>query len=292
MSAFLSLSDRGKNGALRWLLGIVIVLFFWLVVGSLLATPFLVFSGALLTGSLEGGDPFWIYLGTNVSFLGIWIGLWLAVRVVHQRAFLTLVTPAPKISWLRLAQGFGVWLGLIALFQVLEFAIYPSRAQWTFDAARWLRFLPFVLLLTPIQTSAEELLFRGYFLQGSGRLTKNATVLIVLNGVLFAAPHMLNPEVLNNSGSAQLLFLNYFLIGAAFAFYTLRDNRLELALGAHAANNFFGALLVNYADSALPTPAIFTNPTLDATFGLVTLVISTILFYALVFRVRRFSALA
>jgi membrane protease YdiL (CAAX protease family) len=287
--SFLELSNRGKNGALRWWLGIVIVLFFWLIVGSLLAIPFLVFSGALLTGSLEGSDPFWIYLGTNVSFLGIWLGLWLAVRVIHQRAFLTLVTPAPKINWRRLAEGFGVWFALIALFQILEFVIYPSRAQFTFAAARWLRFLPFILILTPLQTSAEELLFRGYFLQGSGRLTQNVTVLIVLNGILFAAPHMLNPEVLNNAGSAQLLFLNYFLIGAAFAFYTLRDNRLELVLGAHAANNLFGALLVNYSDSALTTPAVFTNPTLDATFGLVTLIISTFLFYLIVFHVRQFS---
>src|SRR5581483_5517527 len=145
---FLALTDLGNNGPARWIGGTLVVLFFWFVVGSFLLLPFLLLAGIVAArGQVADADPFWVYLGTNVSFLGIWIGLWLAVRVVHQRAFLTLVTPAPKISWLRLAQGFGVWFGLIALFQVLEFAIYPSRAQWTFDAARWLRFLPFVLLL-------------------------------------------------------------------------------------------------------------------------------------------------
>lgn len=283
---FLNLTELGKNGAARWLGGTALILFLWFVVGSIFTLPFLLVSGAnLLSGQLEDGDPFWIYIAVSVSFPFIWLGLWLAVRFIHRRAFRTLITPAPKISWARVAQGFLVWLVLIALAQIVEFVIYPERAQFTFDASRWLFFLPFVLILTPIQTSAEELLFRGYWLQGTGRLTKNFIVLCVVNGILFGLPHMLNPEVTSNPGSSLLLFLNYFLTGAVLAFYTLRDNRLELALGAHASNNLFAALAVNYTDSALTTPAIFTNSTLDATFGLIALAVISIAFYFIVFRV-------
>lgn len=293
---FLSLSDRGKNGALRWLGGTFLILFLWQIVGGFLALPFLFWAGYLTTGNVEDaifamtdlkrGDAFWNYIGVNVTFLCVWLGLWLAVRFIHQRAFLTLATPAPKINWTRLAQGFGVWFVLIALFQIAEFVIYPSRAQFTFDAARWLFFLPFIIIFTPIQTGAEELLFRGYWLQGIGRLTKNPVVLVIISGILFGLPHMLNPEVLNNPDSALLLFFNYAVIGAAFALYTLKDNRLELALGAHTANNLFAAVFVNYTDSPLTTPAVFTNPTLDAAFGLVTVIVSAIVFYFIVFRAR------
>lgn len=298
-SAFLALSERGKNGALRWIFGSLLIIFLWQFIGGLLGLPFLFWAGYVTTGNatdaifaladLQRGDPFWNYIGLNVTFLGLWLGLWLVVRFLHQRKMLTLVTPAPKLDWTRLAQGFGVWLVLLAFFQIIEFVLYPERAVWTFDAARWLVFLPFILILTPLQTSAEELLFRGYWLQGTGRLTRNAIVLCIVNGILFGLPHMLNPEIINNPDSGALLFLNYFVTGAALALYTLRDNRLELALGAHWANNLFSALFVNYTDSPLTTPALFVNPTLDAVFGLIALVCITSIFYFVVFRLRWFS---
>lgn len=284
INQFLELSNLGKNGAGRWLGGTALVLFCWFVIGSIFAAPFLFLTGAAFSGDMRTGDALLNYIGLNVSFLGILLGLWLAIRFLHNRAFRTLITPKPKISWSRLGVGFGVWLVLIAIAQVLEFIIYPSRAQITFDAAEWLRFLPFILILTPIQTSAEELLFRGYWLQGTGRLTRNIIVLCVVNGILFGLPHMLNPEVLSNPNSVLLLFLNYFGTGAALAFLTLRDQRLELALGAHAANNMFAALAVNYADSALPTPAIITSSVIDAPFGLGALVVLSVAFYFIVFR--------
>ncbi len=295
-SQFLALSERGKNGALRWLLGSFLILFCWQIIGGFLGLPFLFWAGYVTTGNatdalfaltdLKRGDAFWNYVGLNLTFFGLWLGLWLAVRFLHQRPMLTLVTPAPKINWARLGKGFALWFGLVVIAQGIEFAMYPERAQMTFDPARWLIFLPFILILTPLQTTAEELLFRGYWLQGTGRLTRNAIVLCLVNGVFFGLPHMVNPEVLNHPDSAFLLFLNYFLTGAAFALYTLRDNRLELALGAHAANNLFSALFVNYTDSPLTTPALFTNPALDVVFGLVALLVITTIFYLLVFRVR------
>lgn len=284
--SFLNLSAFGKNGALRWLGGTLLILFLWLIVGSLATVPFLFISGMdLLSADLGTGDPFWIYIAVSVGFPFIWLGLWLTVRFIHARAFLTLVTPQPKMAWSRLAQGFGVWLVLTVLAQVIEFVIFPERAKITFDATRWFSFLPFVLILTPLQTSAEELLFRGYWLQGFGRLTRRVPILCIANGILFALPHMLNPEVQANPGSTLVLFANYFLTGAVFTLYTLRDNRLELVLGAHAANNLFAALVVNYSDSALTTPALLTNPVLDAPFGLAALALISISFYFVVFRV-------
>lgn len=283
---FLGLTNLGKNGALRWLGGTLLILFLWFVVGSIVTLPVLFISGAnLISGDLSTGDPFWIYIAVSVSFPFLWFGVWLAVRFLHQRAFRTIITPAPNISWTRIAQGFAVWLALVAVAQIIEFVIFPERAQLTFDFERWLFFSPVVLILTPIQTSAEEILFRGYWLQGIGRLTKNFVVLAVVNGILFALPHMLNPEVTGNPNSTLLLFLNYFLTGAALAIFTLRDNRLELALGAHASNNLFAALIVNYQDSALTTPAIFTNPVLDPIFSLIALVVISSAFYFIVFYV-------
>lgn len=296
---FLDLSNLGKNGALRWIFGSFLILFFWQIIGSFLGLPFLFWAGYVTEGNAAGaivamtdlkrGDPFWNYVGLNLTFIGLWIGLWIVVRFLHHRKMITLVTPALKLNWARLLTGFVLWLGLVVIAQVVEFGLHPERAIVTFEPVRWLLFLPFILILTPLQTTAEELLFRGYWLQGTGRLTRSVVLLCAANGIFFGLPHMLNPEVLSHPESTLLLFLSYFLTGAALAFYTLCDNRLELALGAHAANNLFSALFVNYTDSPLTTPALFTNPTIDAAFGLVSLFIIAIVFYFAAFRLSLFS---
>ena len=230
---FLALAEHGQNGALRWIGGTLTVLFCWFVGGGIILVPFLLLSGGRPTpaGQLAGGNPFWVYLGTDLSFLGIWLGLWLALRFIHQRPFLTLVTSAPKINWTRAVKDSVSGSRWRSFFSLAEFALYPARVRYTFKPACWFVFLPFVLILTPIQTSAEELLFRGYGLQGVGRLSRNWVILVLVNGLLFALPHMLNPEVVRNPGESALLFLNYFGTGGRFAFFVLRDNRLEAHAG-------------------------------------------------------------
>ena len=42
---------------------------------------------------------------------------------------------------------------------------------------------------------------------------------------------------------------------------------MELALGAHAANNLFSVIIANYTITALPSPSIFTITVLDAFFS-------------------------
>ena len=63
---------------------------------------------------------------------------------------------------------------------------------------KWRTFLPLLFLgtlLIPIQTSTEELLFRGYLLQGFGVLFKNRWLPLILTSVLFVGLHYANPEV-------------------------------------------------------------------------------------------------
>ena len=81
------------------------------------------------------------------------------------------------------------------------------------------RFLPFLflaLILIPIQTSAEELFFRGYVLQGIGLHWKNIWVLSTISGLLFGLPHLLNPEA---SVNYPLLGFYYFAFGFSLAYH-------------------------------------------------------------------------
>jgi uncharacterized protein len=135
-------------------------------------------------------------------------------------------------------------------------------------------------LLIPIQASTEELFFRGYLLQGVGLFSRNIWLLSIISGLLFMAPHFLNPEAAANY---VLMGLGYFSMGAFLAYITLRDGRLELALGVHTANNLFTILLANTAISSLPSPSLFTVGVLDPLYSVTVGLVAWLIFVWLIF---------
>ncbi|MEK7785653.1 MAG: type II CAAX endopeptidase family protein [Chloroflexota bacterium] len=291
--SYLDVAQQGKNQWWRYLIAVPLILFIWLVLGSLpfvAAAIFLSLDGNPATdidpatAQLTGVDPLWSFLLLMLSFVVFLGGTAAGVVLIHRRRFVSLITPAHAVNWRRVGQGCAVWIVLVAAMSVVESVLYPGRYQLTFDAARFIPFALASLVFIPIQTTAEELFFRGYILQSAGLLVKNSLLLSFVSGFLFMAPHLANPEVAVNF---WLLALFYFAFGAFLAYITLKDNSLELALGIHAGNNLFTAIFANYVGGALVTPAIFTVAELDAVYNLVGSLAAIVLFYFLFFRPRR-----
>jgi uncharacterized protein len=285
---FIAATEQGRNGFWRYALGTLTVLFFWLLLGSLPVLAAIVWAQVdgnpatmvdPATGLLLGVDVLWGgYLLPNLGFPFFLFGIFVAVRGIHGRALRTLVTPDPRIRWRRVGLGFGLWLVLAVVATGLEVALHPDAFVWQgVSAGRYAAFAILALIFTPLQTSTEELFFRGYLLQGMGRVVRRPWMLSIINGLLFAAPHFANPEV---SQDPVLLMLYFFGMGAFFAWVTLRDGTAELVLGAHAANNLFVALLINYEGSALQTPALVMSTRLDPVFNLGAFLISAVVFAA------------
>ena len=271
MDAYLNLAQQGENKWWRYVLAVLLMLFMWQVLGSI-PSVFLVMwvmvKGHLQTwigsGILPGVEPLVSFVALMLASVFFALGIFLAVRFIHNRPFRTLITPVRLIAWGRLFKGFGVWFALAGLTSLLEALLYPGRYVWTPNLSQFFPFVILALVLIPIQTSAEELFFRAYILQGVGLRSRNIWLLSTISGVLFMAPHFLNPEA---SVNYPLMGFYYFSMGAFLAYITLRDGRLELALGVHAANNLFSVLFANYKISALPSPSLFTVNVLDATYS-------------------------
>ena len=270
---YLDLALQGRNAWWRYALGIFTIAFFWLVLGYV---PYLLLVGAGL------GDQLLEYLAVNFSIFMMLVGLVLTVKLIHRRPLLTLITPETRIDWRRMARGALVWTVIAAVIVAIEHLLYPDRYYLSFDAGRFFLFVALVLVLTPIQAATEELVFRGYAMQGLARITRRPAVLAVVSSAIFTVPHMLNPEV--HQYGWLLMAANYFAIGMLLATATLRDGRLELAVGVHAVNNVLLALVANYEGSALATESIFTATELDPMYSLVTLVAGTLAFHAWIFR--------
>ena len=174
---FLAIAQTGKNQWWRYLLGILLTFFSWQVVG---VVPFILLAVFLQsdssaetkfnpqTSKFEGVEPIFSYIALNLAFVCFLIGLYIAVRFIHQRRFITLVTPGNKINWSRILQGIGVWWIPATLISVIESIISPENYQLTFTPSSFLIFLPIALVLTSLQASTEELFFRGYLMQGIG----------------------------------------------------------------------------------------------------------------------------
>lgn len=283
MNPYLSLVLQGKNQWWRFALALAVIGLMWLIVGSVPVVAAAIYVAVdndpstylSDTGQFAGVDPLLPFIAIMASFALFLAGIYLAMRYVHQRPLSTLITPA-SIRWGRLAQAFGLWFLLAAVLAVLEALLYPGRYVLTFDPVHFLTFLIPALLLTPIQTTTEELFFRGYLLQGASLYIKNTLGLCLTSGLVFMLVHLSNVEVISN---IFLLPLFYFAFGAFMAYLTIKDNGLELALGIHAANNLFTGLFANYAQSSLGTPAIFTVSELDAVYNVISVLIAMAVLY-------------
>ena len=272
---YLDLARQGRNAWWRYALGTFTIACFWLFLG---------FVPYVLLADEAAGSRLLEYVAGNFSFVMMLAGLAVAVKVIHRRPLLSLITPEARVDWRRIGRAALAWCVLAALISAIEHLLYADRYYLSFNAERFLPFLVFVLVLTPIQTTAEELVFRGYAMQGIGLLTRRPVLVAVASTVVFTLPHMLNPEV--EKHGMLIMAANYFAIGLLLATVTLRDGRLELAIGVHAVNNIFLALVANYEGSALATESVFTARELDPVYSLVTLIIGAFVLHAWMFRRR------
>jgi hypothetical protein len=288
--SYLDAATQGKSSVWRYIVGTLSILFIWLVIGGIatavLLIIFSIFQGLNLADitqlisdpSLLGYIPY--YLVLNLGFAFFYISIWLTVRLLHGRPLRSVVTPGSSISWRRMGVGFVIWAGLLLAGTLLEYLVWPESFTITFDARVFIPFAILAILITPIQTTAEELFFRGYLVQGGSLISRNWVFLSIWSGVLFALPHFSNPEVASNT---VVVMLSFFVLGAFLAWISLKDGSIELALGVHAANNLVAGLVVTFPESVLPTPAILTTTHFDPVFSLIAELIICALLYLLVF---------
>lgn len=279
---FLNAVNRKRNRWSYYLLGFLCIIasaWFGVLIstlGSNLITKGSFFFGVYFSPELAN------YIVNTIPFLFLLIGVYVATEWIHQRKFLTLINPVGFIQWKRSTLGFGVWFFILSIQLLVELLWVPQHFEWSFHPLQCLVFLLFALILTPLQTSTEELLFRGYFLQAVGQLIKQPVVLAITTSFPFAMAHFSNAEM--NRGSLWT-GLTYGVLSLFLVAVTLKDNQLELALGIHAANNLFILLIANSADASVRSPALLTQVAFaDPKISFLTTLVGAIAAYTFLFR--------
>ena len=99
-------------------------------------------------------------------FMFVWFSFFnYCIKYIHKRTITSLVTSRNKIDWKRFWFGFFTW-GIFVSITFIGIYLSPENYTWNFKAKPFFILLAISFLFIPLQTSLEELLFRGYFMQG------------------------------------------------------------------------------------------------------------------------------
>jgi len=279
--------NEGKNSALRYLSSVLVTIAF-VFAGSIVYVMVELLRVALdgndntymdaETGTVIGGNGTVSLLMTHIMYLFALLGLWISVRFILKRKFRTLVTAEQKINWKKIFLGFSVFSCLYLLSSGVDFIFNSSDYIWNDVSFSDYVFLVIVVLIfVPIQTTTEELIFRGLLLQWVGKMVKKPFWLALIIGAIFGSLHFSNPEM---DQSVILVGLDYIVAGFALTYIAAKTGSLELSIGAHAANNMMIFLLFTFEDSvAGDIPSLFRVTDMNPFSSLIWSVIIFALFY-------------
>jgi len=258
---FIDQAKTGKNGTLPYVLTVTLIVLSYIIGGTGLIFDYSLHA-EIVRGSEISMNNFTSVLGQNrvlfwlmIPFVCVFVAFLLSIKHLHKRKLKSIFTGRSTFDWRRVFVSFG----MIILFLVLTTCIeiqYNDSYQWNFDASKFYLLLIIAVLLIPIQTTIEELVFRGYLMQGLKLRTGSNKHAVILSGIMFGLMHFGNPEI---EAIGNHVIIYYVVTGIFLGSLALFDNGLELSIGYHAANNVFMALIISNDWQVFQTNALYLN---------------------------------
>lgn len=282
-------ASEGQNQFWRYAVTVLLVIVFSQVLGSIPILLAFLFRGFSAAGPPATANPLdfasW-GINPNVGLLLIifpfamgLIGLWTGIRFIHNKPFKPVLTGYENVRVNRILQGFLLWFLLMGVSLIVHLLIEKESFVMQFSPVLFLQLILVAFLFLPLQTSFEEILFRGYFMQGFGLLFRNRWLPLLVTSLIFGLLHFFNPEV--KEFGFWLTMPQYIGWGLFLGLLVVLDGGLELPLGIHAANNIFISLFVIHKSSALQTPSLFRVISINPAYDMVEFFLMTVLFLIL-----------
>ena len=217
--------------------------------------------------------------------LFVFIGL---VKVFHNgRTYKETINGTKKIRWNRVWVGVITWGALMTISTGIGLITNPENYVFQFDIAKFIPLVLISLIFIPLQTTFEELTFRGYFAQGLAGLTRSRWVVFLVPSISFGLLHMGNPEVIEHG--FWIMMPGYILVGLVWGLISILDDGIELAIGAHAINNVFLSLFVTYSSAVFQTYAVFEIQEINPARSLIAISLYSIVFVYVLWRIYKWD---
>lgn len=258
MNRFLEDFSPQKKSFSWYLLGSVIVILFSFLgqFPMFFFLPDTIVAGSsptTLFAHLNSNLVLFLYL---FPFFIAFFGFLFVIKKLHGQTLTQIITANAKVDIKKLLFAFVFWT-LVTLFIFgIDYVLSPGDYVWNFQWQPFLIMFGISLFFVPFQSGLEELLFRGYLMQGFATLTKSRFGALVLTSVIFGSLHVANPEI-EKLGMGLLAY--YIGTGFFFGIIALIDEGIEIPLGLHIANNLITALLVTADWTAFQTESVFKD---------------------------------
>ncbi|KIN63071.1 CAAX amino terminal protease family protein [Sulfitobacter noctilucicola] len=238
---------RARSEAWRLVAGLVLAFFAYVMLNQIFFQVVLGLTSA--GGGGSGQDWLWQESAPAMyvllfSFAFMSVGAGLSVRLLHDRSFASLLGPKD-----RLRRDFRATFVMVAGITLLIFIAPP----WDMGAdyvpnmplGKWLVLFVPSLFFILIQTSAEEIVFRGYVQQQLAARFDHPLIWMVLPSVLFALGHYL-PDMAGENAIWIAVWAGLF--GILMADLTARSGSLGPAIAVHFINNVSAFMFISLPD--------------------------------------------
>lgn len=183
------------------------------------------------------------------SFIGIWLVTLLFLKLKRKkRPILQAVGTKPDGNNI-FKFLFGILIGFALNGVCILVAWLHGDIVMHFESFRPLSFV-FIFAMVLIQSSAEELMYRGFLYQILIQRFKSPVFAILGNSLLFASLH------LGNNGITVLSFIDICLSGILFSLMVYYMDSLWCAFAGHTAWNFTQAIIFGLPNSG--NPAVYS----------------------------------
>lgn len=197
--------------------------------------------------------------GLALMLLAFVVGLFaliLFAKAIQGKKFADYTTGRARWDLRRFGFGALVW-GILVTAVTVQQVASDADVVLNFSLERFFPLLIVGVLLFPFQTGFEEVLFRGYLMQGSALLFRYRWAALLATSVLFGLMHSSNPEI--DTFGFWTAMPQYVIMGLIMGYVALKDDGIELAAGMHFANNLLSSLLVTSDGMVFDTAAIFRD---------------------------------
>jgi uncharacterized protein len=297
-------SFAGKNSFWRYIVMFAIVL---IVSNTIGAVPLLIAlilksgSNPAVFSQITANPNDFSVIGLNPNaglvmmlfpFMAGLIAFILLVKPLNNRTFKITVNGTGTIRWDRFFISAVIWLILSALYLFFYLKIDPANFTLNNKTGSLIILSAVSVLFIPFQAAFEEVLFRGYLMQGFAALVRKRWFPLIMTSILFGLMHAFNPEV--KEFGFFTMMPQYIVFGLIFGIITIIDDGIEAAMGAHTANNIFLCIMVTNQSSALQTTALYEQYKIHPWTEFAALILSGIIFILIlkmIFRWDSFSIL-
>lgn len=214
------------------------------IIGGLLTS---ILVKRLFTSGLIRGDVYIYTFIMYILFIDIWIGVLFVLFIFKNNHYIidkiTTKTKGNNMANLFWGLFIGFVLnGLCALIAMINGDFTLRFSQFEIFRAFGLFFAVFV------QSSAEELLCRGFMYQRLLKSTNSPAFAIIFNSLFFAALHLFN------NGMSILPFYCILIFGVFASMLVYYFDSLWMVMGLHAMWNFTQSILFGLPNSGINVP--------------------------------------